>query len=41
MNLLLVRPDLAIVDAAQRELITALNRYGIDVIPHVLRHSGS
>ena len=39
MNLLMVRPDLAIVDAAQRELIAALSRHGIDVIPHMLRHA--
>jgi len=39
MNLLMVRPDLAIVDAAQDELITVLERHGIDVIPHVLRHA--
>lgn len=38
MNLLMVRPDLAVVDAGQRDLITALNRHGIDVIPHRLRH---
>ncbi|MGV9680526.1 scyllo-inosamine-4-phosphate amidinotransferase [Nocardia sp. NPDC003482] len=39
MNLLMVRPDLAIVDAAQRELIAALERRGIDVVPHTLRHA--
>ncbi|MGH3252800.1 MAG: amino acid--tRNA ligase-related protein [Trebonia sp.] len=39
MNLLMVRPDLAIVDAAQQELIAVLERHGIDVIPHVLRHA--
>ena len=39
MNLLMVRPDLAIVDAAQDGLIAVLERHGIDVIPHVLRHA--
>jgi elongation factor P--beta-lysine ligase/N-dimethylarginine dimethylaminohydrolase len=39
MNLLMVRPDLAIVDAAQADLITALERRSIDVIPHALRHA--
>lgn len=39
MNLLMVRPDLAIVDAAQRELAAALRRRGVDVIPHTLRHA--
>ncbi|WP_156094788.1 amino acid--tRNA ligase-related protein [Nocardia lijiangensis] len=39
MNLLMVRPDLAIVDASQRNLIGALERRGVGVIPHTLRHS--
>ena len=39
MNLLMVRPDLAIVDAAQHELIAALGRRGVDVVPHTLRHA--
>lgn len=39
MNLLMVRPDLAIVDAAQYELIAALNGRGVDVVPHSLRHA--
>ncbi|MGW4527872.1 amino acid--tRNA ligase-related protein [Amycolatopsis sp. NPDC004378] len=39
MNLLMVRPDLAIVDAAQHELIATLNQRGIDVVPHALRHA--
>ncbi|WP_190824787.1 amino acid--tRNA ligase-related protein [Saccharopolyspora pogona] len=39
MNLLMVRPDLAIVDAAQTELIAALQRHGIHAIPHTLRHA--
>ncbi|WP_019931474.1 hypothetical protein [Nocardia sp. BMG111209] len=39
MNLLMVRPDLAIVDAGQPELIATLRRHGIDVAPHKLRHA--
>ncbi|MGB3444330.1 MAG: amino acid--tRNA ligase-related protein [Actinophytocola sp.] len=39
MNLLMVRPDLAIVDAAQHDLIAALNRRGVEVVPHTLRHA--
>ncbi|WP_024805768.1 scyllo-inosamine-4-phosphate amidinotransferase [Nocardia sp. BMG51109] len=39
MNLLMVRPDLAVVDGAQRDLIAALERRGIDVAPHTLRHA--
>lgn len=39
MNLLMVRPDLAIVDAAQQDLIALLQRNGIDVVPHTLRHA--
>ncbi|HET6705517.1 amino acid--tRNA ligase-related protein [Amycolatopsis sp.] len=39
MNLLMVRPDLAIVDAAQRRLIALLERHGVDVVPHTLRHA--
>jgi elongation factor P--beta-lysine ligase/N-dimethylarginine dimethylaminohydrolase len=39
MNLLMVRPDLAIVDAAQRELAAALQRRGVEVIGHSLRHA--
>ncbi|WP_337824585.1 amino acid--tRNA ligase-related protein [Amycolatopsis sp. A1MSW2902] len=39
MNLLMVRPDLAIVDAAQDRLIAALERRGVDVVPHTLRHA--
>ncbi|MEC3978050.1 inosamine-phosphate amidinotransferase 1 [Amycolatopsis sp. H20-H5] len=38
MNLLMVAPDLAIVDAAQHELIAALERHGVGVLPHTLRH---
>lgn len=39
MNLLMVRPDLAIIDAAQHTLIEALQRRGVDVVPHTLRHA--
>jgi glycine amidinotransferase/scyllo-inosamine-4-phosphate amidinotransferase 1 len=39
MNLLMVNPDLAIVDGAQTELIRMLERRGITVAPHVLRHA--
>lgn len=39
MNLLMVRPDLAIVDAAQHQLIAALDNRGVDVVPHTLRHA--
>jgi elongation factor P--beta-lysine ligase/N-dimethylarginine dimethylaminohydrolase len=39
MNLLMVRPDLAIVDAAQHRLIGALERRGVEVVPHTLRHA--
>jgi glycine amidinotransferase/scyllo-inosamine-4-phosphate amidinotransferase 1 len=39
MNLLMVDPGLAIVDADQQELIAALERRGICVLPLVLRHA--
>jgi glycine amidinotransferase len=39
MNLLMVSPELAIVDADQPELIAALEAYGITVLPLQLRHS--
>lgn len=39
MNLLMVSPELAVVDAAQHELIRALERNGIDTIPLTLRHA--
>ena len=39
MNLLMVNPGLAIVDAAQHELIRALERNGIDTLPLTLRHA--
>lgn len=39
MNLLMVRPGLAIVDADQPDLLRALEGCGIDVIPLRLRHA--
>lgn len=39
MNLLMVAPNLAIVDAAQHALITTLEHAGVDVLPHTLRHA--
>ncbi len=39
MNLLMVAPNPAIVDAAQHALITTLEHHGIDVVPHTLRHA--
>jgi len=39
MNLLMVNPGLAIVDADHPELIGLLERNGVDVLPHRLRHS--
>jgi glycine amidinotransferase/scyllo-inosamine-4-phosphate amidinotransferase 1 len=39
MNLLMVSPELAIVDAGQPELIAAIEKHGITVLPHRLRHS--
>ena len=39
MNLLMLNPELAIVDAAQHELIRELERNGIDVLPLTLRHA--
>jgi glycine amidinotransferase/scyllo-inosamine-4-phosphate amidinotransferase 1 len=38
MNLLMLSPDLAVVDAHQTPLISALERKGIDVLPLSLRH---
>ena len=38
MNFLMVRPDLAIVNAAQLPMIRLLERRGIDVLPLQLRH---
>lgn len=39
MNLLMVRPDLAVVDAAQKKLTKALERRRITVMPLSLRHA--
>jgi glycine amidinotransferase len=39
MNLLMVSPEVAIVDSDQVELIAALERQHITVLPHRLRHS--
>jgi glycine amidinotransferase/scyllo-inosamine-4-phosphate amidinotransferase 1 len=39
MNLLMVSPEIAIVDAEQPELIAALEKHRITVLPHTLRHS--
>ena len=39
MNMLSIDPDTVIVDSAQTQLITTLERRGITVIPHQLRHS--
>ncbi|OLF09946.1 scyllo-inosamine-4-phosphate amidinotransferase [Actinophytocola xanthii] len=39
MNLLMVDPGHAVVDREQPELIAALDRHGIDVLPLRLRHS--
>lgn len=39
MNLLMVTPELAIVDADQSELIAILENRGVDVLPLRLRHS--
>lgn len=39
MNTLSIDPETVIVDAAQTELIKKIERYGITVVPHTLRHS--
>jgi len=39
MNMLSIDPETVIVDRAQTQLITTLERHGITVIPHTLRHS--
>lgn len=39
MNLLMVRPGLAIADATHPALIRELEKHGIDVLPHRLRHA--
>ncbi|MEM1155832.1 MAG: inosamine-phosphate amidinotransferase 1 [Pseudomonadota bacterium] len=38
MNLLMLAPDLAVVDAHQKDLIRQLEGHGIDVLPLKLRH---
>lgn len=38
MNLLMLSPELAVVDSHQEALIRLLGRHGIDVIPALLRH---
>jgi hypothetical protein len=38
MNLLMVNPELAIVDATQPDLIRMLEEHGIEVVPRTLRH---
>lgn len=39
MNMLALDPETVIVDAAQKQLITVLNKAGIDTIPLTLSHS--
>jgi len=39
MNLLMVSPEVAIVDSDQPELISAMEKKGLTVLPHKLRHS--
>ncbi|MFI9322638.1 inosamine-phosphate amidinotransferase 1 [Kitasatospora aureofaciens] len=39
MNLLVLRPDLVVADARQPELLRALERHGIDVLPMKLTHA--
>lgn len=41
MNLLMVRPDLAIVDETQHALHRALRSRGVEVVPLPLRHAGA
>lgn len=41
LNLLMVRPDLALVDRRQQPLIRALEKRGVNVLPLILRHSRS
>jgi N-dimethylarginine dimethylaminohydrolase len=38
MNLLMIKPSLAIVDRRQEPLIRTLEKHGVDVIPLLLRH---
>ena len=39
MNLFSINPDLVVVDKDQTALIKMLEKHGLDVIPHKLRHS--
>jgi arginine deiminase len=39
MNLLSINPNLVVVDRDQTALIKLLEKKGLDVIPHKLRHS--
>ena len=39
MNLLMVSPELAIVDSAQTDLIKAMEHRSLSVLPHTLRHA--
>ena len=39
LNVLMLRPDLAVVDSKQRPLIQALERRGVNVLPQTLRHA--
>jgi glycine amidinotransferase len=39
MNLLMINPELAIVDATQPALVRALERHGIETVPLQLRHA--
>jgi glycine amidinotransferase/scyllo-inosamine-4-phosphate amidinotransferase 1 len=39
MNTLSIDPSTVIVDAAQIQLIKTIEKYGMTVIPHTLRHS--
>ncbi|MFC4564326.1 glycine amidinotransferase [Nocardiopsis mangrovi] len=39
MNLLMINPELAVVDASQPKLLRALEDHGISVIPRRLRHA--
>jgi scyllo-inosamine-4-phosphate amidinotransferase 1 len=39
MNLLMIRPDLAVADARQPDLLRLLEKHGIDVLPMTLTHA--
>lgn len=41
MNILMLSPDIAIVDAAQTELHRLLEQQGIEVLPHRMRHQAA